>query len=382
MEYLLALALSFALTVALTPLALRLAKKFDFIDYPNRNHPAILQTQPLPRAGGVAMYLAFLIATLILVHPLPPALIAVFVAAGINVIIGTLDDRFDIHPLVRLGSLALSALIVVLAGITIPYITNPFAAINDQNWLLYLNQVSWSFSLGGWQLAFHPLADGLAMLWIIWLINSLNWSKGIGGQLSGISAIAALVLAGTALMFTAGNPGQYTTALLCFIVAGTALGFLPFNFPPEKQLPGYGASSFLGLMLAVLSMVSGAKLAAAILVLGIPTIDGLIAVIRRLSQGKLPIWGDRSHLYHKLLDLGWSKRHIVYFYWLVTAILGLLALLLSGQQKIYAFAIVTVLITATFLTVNYLAARHARLISKAAITQSSDNAATKPSSSR
>jgi UDP-GlcNAc:undecaprenyl-phosphate GlcNAc-1-phosphate transferase len=140
-------------------------------------------------------------------------------------------------------------------------------------------------------------------------------------------------------------------------VAGCALGFLPFNFPPEKQLPGYGASSFLGLMLAVLSILSGAKLAAAILVLGIPTIDGLITVFRRLAQGKLPIWGDSSHLYHRMLRLGLSKRQIVIFYWISTAIFGVLALALSGQQKVYAFAIVGVLIIATFLTVSYLLTR-------------------------
>lgn len=363
MNYLIALLSGLILTVALTPIALWIAKRFDFIDYPTRNHPAILQNKPLPRAGGIAMYGAFMVATLILVQPLPPVMLAVFVAAGINVLIGTLDDRFDIHPAVRLGSLLLSAMIVVGAGITIPYLTNPFAAINDQNWLIYLNHISWSVSLPltNWTYVFHPLADSMAILWIVWLINSLNWSKGIGGQLSGISAIAALTLAGTALLFSSGNEAQFTTAILCFIVAGCALGFLPFNFPPERQLPGYGASSFLGLMLAVLSMLSGAKLAAAILVLGIPTIDGLIAVVRRISQGKLPIWGDRSHLYHKMLDLGWSKRQIVLAYWVVTGILGIIALTLVGQQKVYAFVIVGVLITASFLTISYLLTRKQRL---------------------
>lgn len=365
MEYVIATLFAFSLTVALTPLAIRLARRFDLIDYAKPDHPGVLQTKPLPRAGGIAMYVAFVIATLLLV-PMTPQLWAIIIAAGLNVLIGTLDDRKSIHPIIRLGTLGVSALIVVLAGATIPWITNPFAALNDQNWLIYLNEWKWSFDIGSWELAIHPLADGLALLWIMWLINSLNWSKGIGGQLSGISAIAAFTLAGTALMFTAGNPMQYTTAMLCFIIAGCALGFLPFNFPPEKQLPGYGASSFLGLMLAVLSMLSGAKLAAAILVLGIPTIDGIITVIRRLAQGKLPIWGDRSHLYHKLLDFGLSKRQIVLAYWIVTGIFGSMALALSGKQKIYAFVIVGVVIVATFLTVSYLLSRQKRKSSKAA----------------
>ena len=353
MEYAIATLLAFSLTVVLTPLSIRLAKRFDLIDYAKPDHPGVLQTKPLPRAGGLAMYAAFVISLLVLL-PLTPQLVAIVLAAGINVLVGTLDDRYNLSPYLRLGTLGLSAIIVVLAGATIPWVTNPFAAVTDKNWLIYLDQ--WEISLYPLPLTLRPIADGLALFWIMWLINSLNWSKGIGGQLSGISAIAAFTLAGTALMFTAGNPMQYTTATLCFIVAGCALGFLPFNFPPEKQLPGYGASSFLGLMLATLSMLSGAKLAAAILVLGIPTIDGIITVIRRLAQGKLPIWGDRSHLYHKLLDFGLSKRQIVLLYWLVTVVFGYLALELSGEQKIYAFAIVGVLIVATFLTVSYLIA--------------------------
>lgn len=360
MPYLFALALAFVVTIALTPLALWIARKFNLIDYPSEEHPGNLQTKPLPRAGGLAMYGAFIVSTLLLIQPLTTPIMAVMIAAGLNVLVGTLDDKFSIHPFIRLATLGLSAVIVIAAGITIPFVTNPFAAINDQNWLIYLNTQVFNIQFSVFNIQFHPLADGLALLWIVWLINSLNWSKGIGGQLSGISAIAAITLGGTALLFTAGNPAQYTTATLCFIVAGCALGFLPFNYPPEKQLPGYGASSFLGLMLAVLSMLSGAKLAAAILVLGIPTIDGIITIIRRLAQGKLPIWGDSNHLYHKLLNVGLSKRQIVAVYWVVTATFGALALALSGKQKIYAFAIVGITLVAVFLSVSYLVARQRR----------------------
>jgi UDP-GlcNAc:undecaprenyl-phosphate GlcNAc-1-phosphate transferase len=357
MQYMLAFLLALSLTILFSPISLWVARKFNFIDPALPTHPGNLQTKPLPRAGGLAMYAAFVLSVLLLVHPLTVPIIAILAAAGLNVAVGTLDDRRSIHPFVRLGALALSALIVIAAGITIPYVTNPFAAVTDKNWLIYLNDITWTLHLDVWSWAIRPLADGLALLWIVWLINTLNWSKGIGGQLSGITAIAALTLGGTALMFTAGNPAQFTTALLCFIVAGCALGFLPFNFPPERQLPGYGASSFLGLMLAVLSMLSGAKLAAAVLVLGIPTIDGIITIIRRLAQGKSPIWGDSNHLYHKLLNLGLSKRQIVIGYWAVTALLGSLALSLHGKQKIYAFAIVGFGIIAFFLTVSYLIAR-------------------------
>lgn len=357
MNYAIALLLALALTVALSPLVMRWARTYGFMDQANPSHPGNLQTKPLPRAGGVAMYVAFVIATLLLIHPLSIQIWAIIVAAGLSVVVGTLDDKYNLSPYVRLGTLAISGLIVIAAGITIPYITNPLAIITNQNWLLYLN--TWTISLG--PIVLHPLADAIALFWIMWLINSLNWSKGIGGQLSGISAIAALTLAGTALMYSPGNPAQFTTALLCFIVAGCALGFLPFNFPPEKQLPGYGASSFLGLMLAVLSMLSGAKLAAAILVLGIPTIDGIITVARRLGQGKLPIWGDSAHLYHRFLALGLSKRQIVVLYWVVTAVFGIVALALSGAQKMYAFVIIAVLIIATFLTVSYLIKRRKRL---------------------
>src|SRR5690606_12050736 len=136
MEYALAALLAISLTVVLTPLALKLAHRFDLIDYAKPDHPGVLQTKPLPHAGGLAMYAGFVVATLLLI-PMSPQLWAIMFAAGINVLVGTLDDRRSIHPVIRLGTLGLTSLLVILAGVTIPWITNPFAAVTDENWLIY-----------------------------------------------------------------------------------------------------------------------------------------------------------------------------------------------------------------------------------------------------
>ena len=104
---------------------------------------------------------------------------------------------------------------------------------------------------------------------------------------------------------------------------------------PTKIMAGYGAGSLAGFYLAILSILSGAKVATALLVLAIPTIDACFVIARRLTNGKSPLWGDRGHLHHRLMDLGWGKRRIAAFYWLSTAILGLASLQLNSEQKFY-----------------------------------------------
>ncbi|MDR0463044.1 MAG: hypothetical protein LBG64_02390, partial [Pseudomonadales bacterium] len=114
------------------------------------------------------------------------------------------------------------------------------------------------------------------------------------------------------------------------------------NFYPQKIMSGYGAGSIAGFLLAILSMLSGAKVATVLMVLALPTADAIFTIIRRIRAGKSPFYGDRGHLHHKLLDeYGWGRRRIAFFYWLITAIMGLLALILPTWGKIAAIAIVT-----------------------------------------
>ena len=104
-------------------------------------------------------------------------------------------------------------------------------------------------------------------------------------------------------------------------------------------MPGYGGGALAGYLLAVLTILSTTKVGTAIMVLGVPLLDACYAMFRRIKKGKSPVWGDRDHLHHKLLNLGWGKRRVAIFYWLITAFLGLLALKLNTQAKFYTICL-------------------------------------------
>jgi len=148
----------------------------------------------------------------------------------------------------------------------------------------------------------------------------------------GIVAISAIIIGVLSLRFSPLDQTSTTAATLSFIIAGASLGFLVFNFYPAKIFPGYGATA-LYLMLAVASILSSAKLATAILVMGVPMTDGMFTIIRRILSGKSPFWHDKKHLHHLLLDLGFGQRRIALFYWTISAILGILSLVLSSKEN-------------------------------------------------
>jgi len=247
----------------------------------------------------------------------------ILLAGLINLIVGVIDDIFDISPYLRLVTNLISALLIVVSGIKIKFITNPFGGI------LSLDRSVFFFSL----------ADFLTLIWIIWSINVVGWSGGVEGQLPGFVAITSLVIGVLSLRFSQ-DITQWPVIILAGVVAGAYLGFLPFNFHPQKIMPGYSGKSLAGFFLAVLAILSGAKLATVILTLGIPMIDGAWAIIRRIKRGKLPVWGDAEHLHHLLLQIGLSQPLIAILYWSFSAILGLIVLHLNSKQKVYALIMV------------------------------------------
>lgn len=326
--------ISFIFTVIAVPPCLYFLKKFKVLDDPSKHkHPAILHKKPIPRGGGIAMFLGILIASLIFIH-FNQIVIAAFIAAFISLVVGVLDDKYDISPYARFLVNIACAIFVVYFGANIPFITNPFGGI------LYLNQ----FIIPFLNIPVLSFASSIiAILWIVWVMNMLNWSKGVDGQMPGIVAISAIVIGILSLRFGAVDQLSITAATLSFIIAGASLGFLIFNFYPAKIFPGYGATAIY-LLLAVASILSSAKLATAILVMGIPMTDGLFTILRRVFSGKSPFWHDKKHLHHLLLNLGFGQRRVALFYWVVSAILGALSLVLSSKGK--AFAIIMLVIVA------------------------------------
>ncbi len=330
--------LSLIVALIFVPISIKFANKFKLVDDPKTHiHPAVIHKKVIPRAGGLPIYIGVLVSSLIF---LPINFqISMILLAGAGVVgVGLLDDKYDLSPYIRFGTNVLFAAIVVFSGITIPFVTNPLGGI-----LQFSTQ----------DLSMFYIPQLLAIIWIVWVMNMLNWSKGVDGQMPGIATISAVVIGIASLRFPALGEGNITVAELSFITAGASLGFLFYNFYPAKIFPGYSAT-ILGFLIGILSILSGVKLATAILVMGIPTADALFTILRRTLSKRSPFWHDKGHLHHLLLQLGLSQRSIAIFYWSMSAILGVIALTLSSKGKLFAIILLVVLVTGGILSLRYL----------------------------
>lgn len=332
---------AFFVSFLVTPLCIKIIKKFNLLDDPRvRIHPAIIHQKPTPRAGGVPLFIGVLVASLIFL-PVNKTTLGIFGASFISLVLGVLDDKFDISPYIRFVVNIITAVIVVAVGVSIPFITNPFGGI------LFLNAIQIPF-LTNFTSYFSFIA---VVIWIVWVMNMLNWSKGVDGQMPGVVAISAIVIG--ILSFRFADPDSLIAAKLAFIIAGSSLGFLIFNFYPARIFPGYSATSIY-LLLSVVSILSSAKLATAILVMGVPMMDGVFTVIRRILSGRSPFWHDKKHLHHLLLSIGISQRYIALFYWLFSAILGALALVLNSRGKLFTILMLLIIVFGGILFLQYL----------------------------
>lgn len=345
--FLFPLLFSFLVALATTPITIKLATHFGWVEDPKKKkHPKIIHDYPVPRIGGVPIVIALLFSSLLFL-PFDKHLLGILAGALLVVIVGVIDDRYDLNPYLRIFTGLLSAGLVVGVGLGIAFITNPLGGI------IHLDQPRIYFDLLGKTRSIWILADSFALIWIVWCMNMVNWSSGLDGQLSGMVPVAAFTIALLSFRFTE-DVTQWNIAILAAITAGAYLGFLPFHFYPQKIMPGYSGASLAGFLLAVLAILSGAKVGTLLLVLGIPMIDGAYTITRRLLSGKSPVWGDRGHLHHRLLDLGWNKRQVAYFYWFITALLGLIALNLNSQQKFYTIIMLALIIGGFLIWITYL----------------------------
>ncbi len=343
--------LSFALSLILVRFTIFLAPKLGLVDNPKkRKHPASLHKKPIPRAGGIPIFFAFLICSIVLV-PFSKALAGTLLGGTILIMVGVLDDKFDLKSSYKFLGQLLAALLVVGSGIGISFITNP---------LHVLGNLSPVIMLDSWRIAFnffgaHSIvvwADLFALFWIIWVINMVNFSSGVDGQLGGVAVVTFMVIYAASLRFYPSDPNQMIVLRLALIGAGSTLGFLIYNFFPARIFPGDSGSYFLGFLIAVLSILSGAKVGTALLVIAIPLIDGVFTIVRRITEGRSPFLGDRKHLHHRLLEIGLSQRSVSLFYWLLCAILGAIALLLPQDEKLFAGVFAAIIILGGILWLN------------------------------
>ncbi len=350
MNFLIPFVIALGSCLIFTPISIFLARKYKLTDDPRlRKHPATIHKITIPRAGGLPIFLAFLIAS-ILVIPFSQRLAGILLGGLVLVIIGIIDDRYDIKNFYKLLGQILAAIIVVGSGIGISFITNPLYFLGGAEPVITLDNVRIILDF----LGTHSIvvwADLFALFWIVWVINMVNFSAGVDGQMPGIVLVALIVIFAASLRFLP-DPNQLIVSQIALIGAGATLGFLFFNFFPAKIFPGDSGSYFLGYLVAVAAILSGAKVGTAILVMAVPLIDGVFTVLRRLASGTSPFLGDRKHLHHRLLAIGWGQRRIALFYWLLCAILGAIALILPAVEKLFAGIVVATIIVGGLLWLN------------------------------
>lgn len=341
-----ALLVSALIGFATTPLVILLAQKYQLVDDPKkRSHPANTHVGIVPRAGGIALLIPFIVTTFIFV-PLSHIVIGILLGAVLIVILGILDDKLDIAPSVRLIAIFGIVGLVILFGIGIPYVSNPFGGV------IHLDQFKFTYELFGQHKEFLVLSNIFALIWISAIMNFVNWSSGVDGQLPGFTAIACIFLGLLALRFSAHEITSQSVALLAFISAGAFIGFFPWHFYPQKIMPGFSGGALAGFLLGVLSILSWGKIGTMALVLAVPIVDAMYIILRRISSGKSPLKGDAGHFHHRLLEVGWGKRRIAIFYIIVSVLFGVVALYLESTQKVLAFLTVGILLALFIVTLN------------------------------
>jgi len=330
-------AMALVLSLAVTYLTIKLYRGLNIVDSSKKNdHPKHIHERPIPRGGGIPIFVAMVFVTL-MSGQIDQQMIAVIIGALLLLVTGVLDDLFNISPYLRLVIGLVASIIVVSSGLYITFVSNPFA--------------EGVVSVTGY------FAQALAVLWITWCMNFVNMgAKGLDGQLPGVVVIASAVMGILSYRFV-NDVTVWSSAIMAFALSGAYGGLLIFNAYPQKIMPGWGGGALAGYYLAILSMLSGAKVATALIVLGIPLMDVVYAIARRLYEGKSPVWGDDKHLHHKLLRLGWSKRKVAFLYWAVTGLLGLLALNLNSTYKVYTIVLIGVVVGGILLWINLFLSR-------------------------
>jgi len=324
---------SFLLSVFFITIAIYLAGKFNWEGRHSKRHIHAGNGRDF-RVGGIAMVLAFNLA-IFLNRDLfiSSELYGVMAATFLLMLTGAWDDFREIIWKIQLFFQIAIALMVFIMGVRIYYITNPVLG----------NIINLDNGLG------IVLSVFLVIFWIVLLINSMNWLDGIDGLSGGVSLIGALTIFFLSLKPEVNQP---PVAIIAMILTGSILGFLIFNFNPSKILAGTSGSMFMGFSLAILAIFSGTKIATAILVMALPLVDFLWVIGERIKNKKSIFKPDKNHLHFKLLEFGWSQRKIGVIFYLITALLAVVALNTRAIGKSITFLLAFLVIAGFLLIIS------------------------------
>ena len=314
---LVALALVVALVVSflMTPVVKTFAYKVGAIDVPKDNRR--MHKVPIPRLGGLAIFIGFMVSILLFV-PITPEMRSILLGAVIIVVLGVVDDIMALPAMLKFVVQIVAALIPTLNGVIVRAVSNPNIFSDNPYWVL-----DW-------------LSIPVTVLWIVAVTNSVNLIDGLDGLANGVSAISATTVLVISLIAS-----EAQVALVMAALVGASVGFMPYNQNPAKMFMGDTGATFLGYILATMSIQGLFKFYAVVsfvvpfLILGLPIFDTAFAFTRRIAHGQSPMHADRSHIHHRLIDLGLNQKQAVATLYVISAILGLSAVVLTtgGEGK-------------------------------------------------
>lgn len=320
----LALVVALAISFVATPFVRRLAFTIGAVDVPKDNRR--MHDHPIPRLGGLAIFLGFVISVLIFAK-IDMELQGILIGAVIIVVLGVVDDIKSLPARFKLVVQIIAALCAVLHGVMIQAINNPNIFSENPYWIL-----------GFWS---YPIS----IIWIVAITNSVNLIDGLDGLADGVSTISALTMLVLAVMLE-----EWEISIVCGALVGGCVGFIPYNLNPAKIFMGDTGSTFLGFILACVSIQGLFKYYAVIsflvpfIILGLPIFDTSFAFIRRILRGQSPMTADRSHVHHKLIDMGMNQKQAVATLYIVSLVLGLSAVMLTttsiGKAALFILALV------------------------------------------
>jgi UDP-GlcNAc:undecaprenyl-phosphate GlcNAc-1-phosphate transferase len=342
--YVLAIYLPWILALTFTLFGFLIRRKFSYNLLPDKSGGRHIHKDTKLRIGGIGIIIIFIVGLIVglgldfLVWS--EAIGGIILASLIVLVYGFLDEKYDLSWKHQLIIQTLVVIVVIMSGIGIEAIMLP----SNELWFFGQSVVEvWGFSV--------PIVKIiLTFLWIVGLMNVVNWLDGVDGLAAGVGSIGFLFFA---LLSLQPYVLQYEITFLSLTLMVIFLGFLRFNFYPSKIFLGTYGSMFLGLMLAVLAIFSGGKVATAVLVLAFPIIDAIFVVWGRLMSGKSVFKADNRHFHHKLLKAGLTQRQVVLVLYAVSCLFGVFALVFQTQGKVLIFGMAVILMVGVSLGLSF-----------------------------
>lgn len=322
-----------ALVIAylITPSVMKLAWKIGAIDVPRDSRR--VHKKPMPRLGGLAIFVAFAGAGLITLPLNLPLVRGLFIGGAVIIIVGIIDDIYNLPAKVKLLGQIFAASILAGFGLKVEWVTNPLGG------MVYLGRLS----------------IPITIFWVVGITNTLNFIDGLDGLAAGISAIAAFTM-----MLVNLSLGQLNGALVMALLSGAAIGFLPYNFNPAKIFMGDTGAMFLGFVLSAVAVDGAVKSATAIalivpiLALGLPIFDTAFAIVRRFIKGKPIMQADKGHVHHRLLAIGLTQKQAVLYMYVISFCLGICSVILARMGIKEALIALTLVLCMLLVSVRYI----------------------------